>query len=102
MPTPSHHLSPCHKAHHDCPCVDDALGTEDAEVGTRCIVTIHVDLSSESKPTTQVGTTKKRVVPEGGARESQNTEHSLYNIKAASEPSEEHLKSQWPYIVSIP
>jgi hypothetical protein len=61
-----------------------------------------VDLSSESNPTTQVGTTKERVVPERGARESRNTEHSLYNIKAASEPSDEHLKSQRPYIVSIP
>jgi hypothetical protein len=61
-----------------------------------------VDLSTESDPTTQVGTTKEKVVPEGGARESQDIEHSLYNIKAASEPSEERLKSQRPYIVSIP
>jgi hypothetical protein len=61
-----------------------------------------VDLSSESNPTTQVGTTKKRWSPEGGARESQDTEHSLYNIKAASEPSEERLKSQQSYTVSIP
>jgi hypothetical protein len=68
-------------------------GTEYAEVGTRCIVTIQVDLSSESDPTTQVGTTKKRVVPGRRRRESQNTEHSLYNNKAASEPSEERLQS---------
>jgi hypothetical protein len=41
------------------------------------MVTIQVDLSSESKPTTQVGTTKKRVVPEGGEREWEDSEHTL-------------------------
>jgi hypothetical protein len=45
------------------PFIDDALGTDYVGVGTRCIVTIQVDHSSESNPKTQVGTTKKRVVP---------------------------------------
>ena len=83
--------------------IDEALGTGYAEVGTRCIVTIQVDLSEESSPTTQVGTTKKRVVP--GRRSKRVAGHralSLYNIKAASEPLEERLKSQQSYAVSIP
>jgi len=61
------------------------------------------DLSAESNPTTQVGTTKKRMVPgRRRKRKSEDTEHSLYNIKAASGPSEERLKSQQSYTVSVP
>jgi hypothetical protein len=81
--------------------IDEAVGTGYAEVGTLCIVTIHVDPSSESNPTTQVGTTKERVIPEGG-EESRRAPSTLYNFKAASEPSDERLKSQQSYTVSIP
>jgi hypothetical protein len=71
-------------------------------VGTRCIVTIQVDHSSESNPKTQVGTTKKRVVPGRRRKRVAGHEHSLYNIKAAWEPSEERLQSQQSYTVSAP
>jgi hypothetical protein len=59
--------------------IDEALGTGYAEVGIRCIVTIQVDLSSESNPTTQVGTTKKRVVP--GRRSKRVAEHRALSLQ---------------------
>jgi hypothetical protein len=62
-------------------------------VEKRCIVTIHVDLSSVSNATTQVGTTKERVVP--GRRRKRVAEHRALsnNIQATSEPLEEYLKT---------
>jgi hypothetical protein len=79
---------------------DEALGTGYAEVGTLCIVTIQVDHSSESNLTTQVGTTKKRVVP--GRRSCIGTlgrtpqVPAVLHCKYTVEPERFNLKGLYP------
>jgi hypothetical protein len=67
---------------------------------------LHRHYSSRSLLREQAHKTSRDHQEEGGPRkeekESRRTPSTLYNIKAASEPLEEHLKSQQSYTVSIP